>query len=238
MSISNGPKIEAPYGCAQRHRAHAIPKLPMVVAIRLSIIAAPLIVRTNSQTGPDPERRLESVRANDCETELSAPAIHFPQKCGSAAPDLLEPIREVAIHVEYVVRGRRRSMMRIMASLTKAATVRAYRSKSRAKRRFCKTTQHTARRGRLSGDRSIQSFLHDPRRLPRPGRRIALSSAQRDCKKTQSPLRQPGLLPITPIAGCVRRISCFGCALSIRTEREGEPRLQLRYRRVQAGQSR
>src|SRR3981189_850477 len=48
----------------------------------------------------------------------------------------LEPIREVGIQAERLGCVRRRSIMRIMASLTKAATVREYRSKSRAKRRL------------------------------------------------------------------------------------------------------
>ena len=44
----------------------------------------------------------------------------------------------------------------------------------------------------------------------RPGWRIALSSPPRDCKKKlKARLRQSGLLLITPIVGCVRRISCL-----------------------------
>ena len=49
---------------------------------------------------------------------------------------ILEPILEVWIHAERIGRVKRRSMMRIMARRMKAATVRAYRSKSRARRRL------------------------------------------------------------------------------------------------------
>ena len=49
---------------------------------------------------------------------------------------LLEPIQEVAIHRQGVGGVKRLSMMRIMARRTKATTVLAYRSKSRARRRL------------------------------------------------------------------------------------------------------
>src|SRR5271167_973252 len=48
----------------------------------------------------------------------------------------LEPIQEVAIQGQRAGLVKRRSMMRIMARRTKAAADRAYRSKSRARRRF------------------------------------------------------------------------------------------------------
>jgi hypothetical protein len=52
----------------------------------------------------------------------------------------LEPIREVRIHAEGFA-AKRRSMMRIMAMRTKAAAMRQWRSKSRARRRLQRKRQ-------------------------------------------------------------------------------------------------